>query len=364
MNYTGRVQDFHLPVDPYVYLDIEKGCRDLRKIKHAYRKKSILLHPDKSQFKSGIEFDTLNKCYIYLKTLCKELEGTGLEYSRDLDERIQRLQNTRSVQTERPLPQYTSNIRPRRSDVEIPERFPSSTQRRNHPLAPPMHQEDTRVPRISLKPSGSGGSSTGKRRVDFEQQIQDNCVIGADQFDANRVFNDMMRCRPTSTNYRDISVDPTASYGDLELDKDNLDGFTTFDEMGSVASIVSDGDFMFVESKPQVEDVAAISNFGMITQFSEYDKELERKRYADKGTGIVSNSEARDFQKMYDSCSDSSIQKPTQREFKERLSLMNIQHQDQVDQQRLINKKRVEQYLPNLSPEVRANLLNYRRIVG
>src|SRR4051794_21477038 len=90
----GRLEDFNLHVDPYKVLGVPRGCRDIKQIKHAYHKKSLQLHPDKRR---GDEYDfsTLNKCYIYLKTLCQEIHQTDETYKINLEDRMRDLQQVR-----------------------------------------------------------------------------------------------------------------------------------------------------------------------------------------------------------------------------------------------------------------------------
>ena len=95
MNSAGRVQDFNLDVDPYKFLGIQNNCRDMKEIKKAYRKKVMYLHPDKSNSRTTHDFSTLNKCYIYLKTLCQELQDVGSQYAEDLEDRMRNLRSNR-----------------------------------------------------------------------------------------------------------------------------------------------------------------------------------------------------------------------------------------------------------------------------
>src|SRR6478609_5221325 len=70
----NNMHAFDLNVDPYDFLGVKRGCKDLKEIKKAYRKKALQFHPDKRQG-NDYDFSTLNKCYIYIKTLYQELYG-------------------------------------------------------------------------------------------------------------------------------------------------------------------------------------------------------------------------------------------------------------------------------------------------
>lgn len=55
-----------LDIDPYKIVGIKKKCSK-QELKEAYIKKALVLHPDKTNGKTEVQFKLLNECYTYIK---------------------------------------------------------------------------------------------------------------------------------------------------------------------------------------------------------------------------------------------------------------------------------------------------------
>src|SRR6478609_5398414 len=342
-------KSFDLEVNPYDLLGVPRGCRDLKEIKKAYRKKSLLYHPDRGRDSKRPEtdFPTLNKCYIYLKTLCMELEGEI--YNVNPEDKMRDLRS-----------QYESRSLPGDNGYNGGSSRQSGTQK--------------------------------QRKPDFEKPVIDNSVIGEDAFNHDRILAEMMSYRPTSTSYQDIGgygetipENPFKGNRRFNLDRFNehfeqrqqhgnvmeasIDGFTGFDEMGSAASIVSDGQYMFVQGiqknpTADSEESAAygpVCSFGLLKEHAEYDRNLEKERYASigKDAPFVSDMEVQKFSRMYENCGESAAKKLNKAQFADRMRFMEVQHQENLISQKRRHQSVVEEQMKRLSDMTRANLQNH-----
>jgi hypothetical protein len=294
---NGKMKKMDLRVNPYDFLGVSRGCSDMKLITKAYHQKSLQLHPDKR--KQSDDFSTLNKCYVYLKTLVEEL---------------QKCQDSICSQEWK-----TRNLMSTPSNLNSTANSQSEFMQDNRNLEEKLHK--LRKFR-SLETTVHSNSTPNNSKPDFSQQIRkNNCIIGADKFDVNAVYQNMMRDRPASTRYHDIA--PTSfstgtpkrnltfeqfnqqftenmavqqsqmenSHGPLK----GVEGFTSFDEFDGAASVVSHGESLFVR-EPCNNDRA----YGSLEQFSTYDRNLEQQRFADPKslTGKVSDGEMRRFAQM------------------------------------------------------------------
>lgn len=374
MDMNSRLADFDLDVNPYDFLGVKRGCTDLKQITKAYHKKSLSLHPDK---RKGHEYDfsTLNKCYVYLKTLIQELHGTGAAYTENLEERMRELQKIR-LETEQ------------------------NYERERKSAGSGYSCNGYGVANGANGANGVTGTTGGGGKIDFTQQLRtDNCIIGADQFDTNAAYEEMMRHRPTSTRYQELDVPSMGHpFPNRKFNRDqfnqhfmekmqqdranhvgmdpfsNVDGFTGFDELCGAASIVSDGQFMFVQGhvpSSMGSHATSTSAFGFLEQFSEYDRELERQRYAGAAVdGKVSDADVLQFSRMLDSHGpaghgpNSNGSRLSKGQFNERMSQMEMQHQESLQQQQRLNKDVVDEQIARLTDNTRANLFSNLRITG
>jgi len=349
MDFNGRLQDLDLDVNPYDFLEIPRGCRDLKQIKRAYQKKSLLLHPDRRRG-NEYNFSTLHKCYVYLKTLCQELHATGDAYQNDLESRMRSIQQVRLNAEQR--------YHRERSDPRLDERRDPS------------------------------------RNLDFTQQLRcDNAIISDDAFDAQRVYEDMMQIRPESTTYHNLEtprvVNPLKgkkfnidqfndlfqeTVGNIPADVPDLDGFTDFDELTGAASIVSDGRFMFVQGhvpsgNPDLGGgriTAPVPQFGLIEEFPEYDRQMEKERFAGKNfEGQVSEADLKNYKHMWNSSGDASNKKKLEGgQFKDRMAYMENSHVEFLEKQKRANREIVEAQIARLTDTTRAKLQDNLRITG
>lgn len=360
MDFSGRLEDFDLEVNPYDFLGLARGCKDLKEIKKAYHKKSMLLHPDKKKG-NDIDFSTLNKCYIYLKTLCQELYGIDDTAYTDAENRMRQLQQVR-LDAER---KYEKKRRVQTGNV-------------------------------------SGRSGERCANIDFSQPLPgDNCIIGADNFDTDRVLNNMMKYRPTTTTYKNLDLPNVSNpFGNKKFnlnqfnnhfnqkvhngrDEDLFTGFDSpvdgfsgnFEELGGAANVVSDGRYMFVQGHiPSTgrngEDIsvgknAAIYSYGVIEQFSEYDRNLEKERFERINLdGKVSDADLKSFSAMYDQSGNSDKKKLSRAQFNDSMGQMENSHWEHIERQKRHNKDIVDAQIAQLSDGTRANLQNSLRITG
>ena len=368
MDLNGRLADFDLEVNPYDFLNVPRGCTDLKLITKAYHKKSLLLHPDK---RKGNEYDfsTLNKCYIYLKTLIQELHGTGASYMENLEDRMRELQRVR-LDTEQKY-----------------ERM------RKDPIAGNGSGIGAgNVMAGSGMVGGEQGSIRKGGKIDFTKQLRvDNCIIGADQFDENVVYNEMMRNRPMSTSYRDLDV-PTVQnpFPNKKYNRDqfnqlfmenmaqqrnnfssqdpfcNIDGFTGFDDLCGASSVVSDGRFMFVQGHVPTNmgsHSTTTSSYGFLEQFQEYDMDLERQRFQNMKSldGKVTDADVRKFTQMLEKDTPQQ-QRISRGQFNERMIMMETQFQDRLQQQKQVNRDVVDAQIARLTDATKSNLFSNLRI--
>lgn len=353
-------EDFNLDVNPYDYLEIKRGCRDLKEIKRAYRRKSLLMHPDKNNG-APADFSVLNKCFIYLKTLCDELDGKGTEFVTDLDDRVRKLQTVRD-----------SVKPPQALSTDIPE-MPGIVHQQHHQQNQPQH-------------ANSGSSS--KKKIDFEQQLRhDNAVIGAEDFNADKCLADMMQHRPTTTKYhsleqpavqnpflgKNFSINKFNTYfetrksaGDFDNQFGSIEGFASFEEFGNGASVVSDGRFMFVQGNapdPAAGESGSIG-YNLIADHA-YDRNFEQQRYNQFKHGEkVSTQDEQKFKNMYHSAvpGGDGKRKLTTAEFKERMSFMEAQTRDRLEEEKRKQREVVERQMLKLSETAQANLRNNLQI--
>src|SRR6478609_149128 len=247
----NNMHAFDLNVDPYDFLGVKRGCKDLKEIKKAYRKKALQFHPDKRQG-NDYDFSTLNKCYIYIKTLCQELYGResygsenyGSDYGGNGGSRHGSMYNSNGGGAN---DTYMTDLEKRMRDLQ---------QARIE-----TEQDYERKRKINTVPQHNV-PMTQKGKINFEQQLKyDNAIID-DEFDADAAYNDMMTHRPSSTSYtnletpaienpfrnRKFNLDQFNKHfmekmSSSQSENDNLDGFSGFDDISGAASIVSDGSF-------------------------------------------------------------------------------------------------------------------------
>ena len=366
MDFDKRYLDFDLEVNPYDFLGVKRGCRDLKEIKKAYHRKSLLLHPDK---RKGNELDiaTLNKCYIYLKTLCQELY---------------------TIKS-----QQTSSTDAHKADLE----------QRMREIQQARLDNEQRFTRTRMDMQGSTRHQ-GRAKIDFSQPLQDNCIIGADNFDPDRAFANMMQMRPQSTSYRNLDspsvTNPFANGGKkFNLNQFNayfdermrtttqeglfdgfdqpLDGFSTFDEYGMGANVVSDGQCMFVQGHVSMGsavnptnaggNMSTIPSFGMIEQFSDYDHSMETGKFTNRNLeGKISEADFKNFAAMYQTNNGEAEnqRKMTNSEFKDQMGQLENAHWENMERQRRANKEVVAAQISRLSDATKANLQNSMRITA
>ena len=140
-----------------------------------------------------------------------------------------------------------------------------------------------------------------------------------------------------------------------------LDGFSGFDELEGSASVVSDGNFMFVQGNIQSMQNSSPYNFGFLTNQPHYDKSFEQQRNEqfNEKNETVSISELKRYSKFRkDSCKELPKRKPTEIEFMERMRFMEGQHHSQLDEEKRINSNVVKKQMERLSEMTRANLRN------
>lgn len=355
MDIHNRLDSLDLHVNPYDFLGLKRGCKDLKEIKKAYHRKSLLLHPDKRKG-NDYDFATLNKCYIYLKTLCQELYQQGYTGTN----------GNNGV----PNDTYKTDLEKRMRDIQ---------QARTE-----TEQQYERERKMNSVPSG-GSSQINARRVNFEQQLRyDNSIIGADEFDADAVLKEMMTHRPTSTSY--INLDTPAIENPFQNRKFNLDqfnqhfmekmavgsmvqdvnidGFSGFDDTCGAASIVSDGRYMFVQSRE------IPSSYGFLEHFSDYDREFEQERFSKRDLdGKVSDADLKEFAALLDTtaCKTSSAlqqRKLSKNEFAERMNMLEAMQMEEMEKQRRANKDIIEAQIARLTDATQANLRQNLMITG
>jgi curved DNA-binding protein CbpA len=355
-----KTSTFDYSVDPYEILGVEKGCKDVHKIKKAYKKKCLSLHPDRNSLSASVsaaEFRTLNRCYLYLKTLCKEWE--------ELSNANQKDYNSREV-LEKRLNEYESS----RSN-DLPRDRNSSIS-----MSMPMPVLSTPLER---------------RGPDFSRQLRmDNSIMGTEEFDEQLVYENMMRNRPTATQYSQIvdrdkpSVDNSLlgkfsvkKFNELfeqkKLDEintkrdddeeDQPDGFSNFEEISSGAAIVTDDEFMFIQAPPKRDSSIQECIFGgLLKQFPEYDREMERNRFDNVSSAPVTKSEEIRFQTLWSSAGANTSSQLSKAQFAERMMTMGAHQRDLLEENRMRNRELVEMQMSRLSQDKRADLLNWRPI--
>ena len=349
------MDELDLPVNPYDYLGVRRGCRDLKEITRAYHKKSRHLHPDRKQSLGG-DFSLLNKCYIYLKTIAQELEGTGEAYSADLEERMQMLKRQTGDEYEeyRQTSSQYNNNRPALTR-DLPNFPPNTTSSSNRPAIP-----------------------------NFEQPVIDNSMISGEDFNHDAILREMMEHRPASTSYRGICGDAPSRI-QFTRDKFNLNqfnehfernmqyqqepdiaGFTGFDELDGAASIVSDGRFMFVQNVQRGGDNSDTTcAFGLLKEHGEYyDRNLERERMSTVGDGSVSEQDLRKFTNIYNASGETDKKKLNVREFQDRLKYLEAQKHEQMLDQRMKSRTVIDAQMQRLSEGTRVALESRLRLEG
>jgi hypothetical protein len=373
------LEDFNLDVNPYDYLEIERGCRDIKEIKRAYRRKSLLMHPDKNNGKPA-DFSVLNKCFVYLKTLCEELAGKGTEHMYDLDERIRALKGMRNM--EQPAGGALSTEIPDIAGSHFSGGFSGASGMQGGMQAGMQGMQGMQGGMQGMQT----GIATGGRKIDFEKQLRhDNSVIGAEDFDADRCLQDMMQHRPTSTRYHNLeqpsiqnpflgkqfTIDKFNTYfdtrkanGDFQNQFGDIDGFCSFDDGGNIASVVSDGNFMFVQGSSREEEAGSSSTIGFnLLAECAYDRNFEKERYSRFKNGEkVSAQDEQKFKKMYHASipGGEAKQKLSKNEFKERMLFMEAQHVDKLEdekrKQRVLIGKQMEKLTDITLAKLRRNL--------
>src|SRR5947209_2309801 len=98
---SGQHYQFELTVNPYDCLGVERGCRDMKKVRNAYKRKSIILHPDKNNGLTLTEFVQLNKSFLYLKTLIDEIKSAEKEFGFDVEEKLVQVKHSKEYRPER-----------------------------------------------------------------------------------------------------------------------------------------------------------------------------------------------------------------------------------------------------------------------
>lgn len=233
----------------------------------------------------------------------------------------------------------------------------------------------------------------------------DNSVIGQDDFDPDRILNEMLSQRPVSTTYQDVighqreTVPPQERFmkrekkfnlGQFNEHFDRLQreapvgstsnelpvsGISDFDELGGAATVVSDGQYVFVQAPQKSDDpddsagYGAICSFGLLKEYAEYDRGLEKERYGDIG-GIrndkpVSDRDLQKFSRLYESCGDAANQRElTKQQFADRMRYMEARHQENLISQRHKNHSIINAQMQRLSDTTRANLQNHALIEG
>lgn len=333
-------------IDPYQVLDLPKGCRDMKKIKRAYRSKCLNSHPDKGG--NNMQFHVLKMCYLYLKALCQELERNQILTNNDLMNQLNSLQKGRSQEH-------------------------SSSNQKYDSLGP-------------LPPSGT------RERIDLSRPITDSSVM-ANDFDVDRTYEEMMQYRPTSLRYSNADVpnrkNPFSGKKDISLQEfnqwfeeqkeiespteggaDGIDGFAGFDSIEGGSAVVTDGNLLFINGKlSKQEDISnqgALSNMGfsMLQQFSHYDKQLEYKRNSLVSTAEkISLNDLERYRQFYDTCTSNGDHcKLTKREFDDRMQYMSGQYQDNLEAEKMRNKNLLEQHMMNLSQGTQVKLKNHMRL--
>jgi len=220
--------------------------------------------------------------------------------------------------------------------------------------------------------SSSGGP------INFEKQLRmDNSVIGSDEFDADAAFQQMMSLRPSSTSYDGLDTPAVDNMfrnrkfdlqefnrhfvdvnGTAKFHNDGIDAFTGFEEIGGAANVVSDGHVMFVQGQVSNKDTTP---FGMLDGISEYDRDLEKRRYEGSSTvgsdQKVSDADLQKFSQYWNSAVDNgTISRLTKNQFKERMTSMEKKHAEEVSTEQMYNRDVVAAQMAKLSEVTKRNL--------
>ena len=313
-----------LKVNPYEYMGLQQTC-DKSTLKNAYRRKVLEIHPDKNPGHE-IEFIQLNACYRYIKKRIEQKE----RYHTNLNNQ----QPLNSVQMEK------------------------------------MASKKRTVPQATDVPS--------RTKIDFQKPLVDTSIIG-DTFDVNEAYREMKRYRPKTTRYVDIlnAVD-TPEYVTNKYNKDLFDAafeknkqricskdLIAYEQLAAwndstdlpCASIVEDGETMFVTNDTNTETLSAIKGYMMIT-----DKISE---FTDENTSFSRDHQVSDTDLRNYAQSRSNIYvapKKSARDFKESMKDFDYQMLDNQHDAQRQNANRIRKVTTQLSPDMQAKLKASLRI--
>lgn len=233
---------------------------------------------------------------------------------------------------------------------------------------------DNATPLKYSNPFEIRSAPTSKSIPDFTQQIKcDNAVLG-DNFDVDKTYEDMMRYRSTTTNYQTIDQPKIenplrnqkfclSKFNELfeennkkeqqKIQDLNLECFGGFDELGGAASIISDGQYMFVNGGTHNFK----GSYDYLDENPIYEPSAER--VPTDNLDLVTDSELINYTDIVKTSSFTN-KKPTKKEFDDQLQNMYLEQVKKSEEDRLRNKKVIEEYMKDLSFETKTKLKNFK----
>lgn len=207
-------------INPYDFLGIPENCNDTDTIKQAYKAKAKVLHPDKTNGRTEVEFKILMKCYLYATKQVKQPEKQFHELKQSHEYRGDQ---SRDEETNRNVDLDINNIH------DINRHFEDTDHRRHL-----FHQDDLDFKLFEDKINAASKRSTSYSTLDtytnsLYNQVTENGKMNREKF--NAYFLEMKKRKPGTGLIKHNEI---KAYND-----DSLASFTSIHTNGEI-SLYSD----------------------------------------------------------------------------------------------------------------------------
>lgn len=223
-------------IDPYKILNIKDNCHDMKTIRKAYRKKILLYTTDHEKHTHLHELADIEKAYLYLKTLCREIEKM-----------------------------------PKSSMIEQLTRNSDNQYRKNENFSSLSRKE--RVVKVKSPEKTEHQETLEKSKT--MPYMHNNVVITNSQFDPDESYKQMMENRPKTAVYQDLENNfipvenrdrkvfagkPQNDFVNNELE--NIQPWGGFDDL-AVSNIVGDDQIILIQDnvKKYNDDISFTDSF-------------------------------------------------------------------------------------------------------